>query len=336
MEVPLLLNPEPEKPEQDMLAEHKTLLLDTSLYPRSSFIEAAMAEDLGGMAIENGDLPTEKRINQRRFLISNGGVIDPLTGKGVLENISYKSELDRSESAGTRDFYQKLIDGPARTLVISVSPPEGDSPYKDGRVNVGFKVSEGVIHFYGIVTKFTREQCLYWCVRATEFSDSTIPTNEPNDLRKTAFNINVPEGNPWLFMEEFAPLDSPAWKEISEGKPWLLKREVKQNSLVVAQRVAPLLKIAKTREDFILIGAFAEREMARKGWKLNASGGCPGVLNSDLLGGNYKTDSFGNNREVMENSFPCPKCGQPIPSGRGITTCPHCGITKEEAGSTCA
>lgn len=320
-----------------MLAEHKTLLLDTSLYPKSSFLEASVAEDLGGMAIENGDLPTEKRINQRRFLISGSDVIDPLTGKSVFENISYKTDLDRSESTGTRDFYQKLTDGPVRTLVISLSPPGGDSPYKDGRVNVAFKVSENVIHFYGIVTKFTRDQFLYWGIRATEFSDTFIPGDNPDNLRKIAFNINVPEGkNPWLFMEEFAPLDSPAWKEISEGKPWHLKREVKQNSLIIAQKIAPLLKIARTRADFILIGALAEREMAKAGWKLNASGGCPGVLNSDLLGGNFVNDSFGNAREVMENSFPCPKCGQPIPSGRGITTCPHCGITKEEAGSTCA
>jgi len=39
--------------------------------------------------------------------------------------------------------------------------------------------------------------------------------------------------------------------------------------------------------------------------------------------------------ETEESSFPCPRCNQPIPSGQGITTCPHCGLTKEEAGSTC-
>lgn len=319
-----------------MLAEHKTLLLDTSLYPKSSFLEASVAEDLGGMAIENGNLPTEKRVNQRRFLILGNDVIDPLTGKSVFENISYETDLDCSESTGTRDFYQKLIDGPVGILIISASPPGGDSPYKDGRINVGFKVSKEAIHFYGIVTKFTRENCLFWAIKATEFSDTAIPTNEPDDLRKIAFNINVPKDqNPWVFMEKFAPLDSPAWKEISEGKPWLLKREVKQNSRIIAQKIAPLLKIARTRKDFVLIGALAEREMASLGWKLNASGGCPGILNSDLLGENYKTDSFGNNREIMKNSFSCPKCGKPIPSGRGITTCPHCGITKEEAGSIC-
>lgn len=33
--------------------------------------------------------------------------------------------------------------------------------------------------------------------------------------------------------------------------------------------------------------------------------------------------------------FECPNCKGLIPSGRGITKCPHCGITKEEYGSRC-
>lgn len=39
---------------------------------------------------------------------------------------------------------------------------------------------------------------------------------------------------------------------------------------------------------------------------------------------------------VFEIFFNCPRCHGSIPSDRGITTCPHCGITKEEAGSKCA
>lgn len=34
--------------------------------------------------------------------------------------------------------------------------------------------------------------------------------------------------------------------------------------------------------------------------------------------------------------FHCPRCHGGIENGRGITTCPHCHLTKEEAGSTCA
>ena len=44
-------------------------------------------------------------------------------------------------------------------------------------------------------------------------------------------------------------------------------------------------------------------------------------------------------KETQSNSFPCPKCHQPIPSGEGRTQCPHCGVTKQqhakEVGQTC-
>ena len=39
--------------------------------------------------------------------------------------------------------------------------------------------------------------------------------------------------------------------------------------------------------------------------------------------------------EFALNYFHCPGCGGQIESGRGITTCPHCGLTKEQAGSKC-
>lgn len=40
--------------------------------------------------------------------------------------------------------------------------------------------------------------------------------------------------------------------------------------------------------------------------------------------------TFFNNALILENTFPCPKCERGIPSGRGITTCPHCGARKED------
>lgn len=38
---------------------------------------------------------------------------------------------------------------------------------------------------------------------------------------------------------------------------------------------------------------------------------------------------------VYPEFFECPRCKGKILSGRGITKCPHCGITKEEVGSKC-
>ncbi|MFZ2152963.1 MAG: hypothetical protein WAV41_02795 [Microgenomates group bacterium] len=37
----------------------------------------------------------------------------------------------------------------------------------------------------------------------------------------------------------------------------------------------------------------------------------------------------------VEKYFRCPKCKGKIKSGEGTETCPHCGMTKQEAGSVC-
>lgn len=45
--------------------------------------------------------------------------------------------------------------------------------------------------------------------------------------------------------------------------------------------------------------------------------------------------AFGAFISNAEKSFPCPRCHKAIPSGRGITKCPFCGVTKEQYGSVC-
>lgn len=44
---------------------------------------------------------------------------------------------------------------------------------------------------------------------------------------------------------------------------------------------------------------------------------------------------FGDSLNISEGSFDCPKCHGPIPSGRGITSCPHCGARKESFNGGC-
>jgi len=39
-----------------------------------------------------------------------------------------------------------------------------------------------------------------------------------------------------------------------------------------------------------------------------------------------------NSQDFKDAFFECPKCHRPIPSGQGITTCPHCGAKKEDYG----
>ena len=77
------------------------------------------------------------------------------------------------------------------------------------------------------------------------------------------------------------------------------------------------------------------------------AGGC-GPQTLDFSNSNYlsytnslpfSVSEYGNSTcpdcQGAENHFHCPGCGSQIESGKGITKCPHCGLTKEEAGSKC-
>lgn len=50
---------------------------------------------------------------------------------------------------------------------------------------------------------------------------------------------------------------------------------------------------------------------------------CPPTMHSAF------EQMFGNSFNIREH-FDCPRCHRQIPSGRGITTCPHCGARKED------
>ncbi len=77
-------------------------------------------------------------------------------------------------------------------------------------------------------------------------------------------------------------------------------------------------------------GNYAELEAKRRGLIGTMPDSC------QLSGRSAFNTFFGDSLfEGPMASFSCPRCEGSIPAGLGITTCPHCGLTKEEAGSTC-
>jgi len=64
------------------------------------------------------------------------------------------------------------------------------------------------------------------------------------------------------------------------------------------------------------------RSFFQKGWGLI-------LENKGIL--DYKSAfRLTTQEQDSSDSFSCPNCEKPIPRGKGITTCPHCGMTKEE------
>lgn len=68
-----------------------------------------------------------------------------------------------------------------------------------------------------------------------------------------------------------------------------------------------------------------------KGLMGRFAGSCDIIVGRSAFGVFFGSTFF----DGSPDSFPCPRCNGPIPSGFGIETCPHCGLTKKEAGSTC-
>jgi len=105
-----------------------------------------------------------------------------------------------------------------------------------------------------------------------------------------------------------------------------------ERSVSVADMLEPYdprqAKLIRENEDF-LIKERLKAQMAR---------GFPAPIGpySDSCG---RTSAFNlmyrDSLNLSEGYFDCPRCSGPIPSGRGITTCPHCGARKEEYSEGC-
>jgi hypothetical protein len=300
-----------------MSVESPELVLDASLYPQyaGSIRFAVAREDIAGLAIEAGDRELVSRINPRKLKVRNGKVVNPETGEDILENFGEKTPLQKAETRGAKQFYSYLVDGDVSTLVVSLSPSGGDSPYLEGRINVAMKIDDETIDFYGIVTFLPRADLFNRALALSEFAHSCDTFSSPDDLRTMAFTIQVPDKErtrPWDFLGQTLRLDSDAFDAIEKGTPWELKEQALSDASPVAEVFAIAVENAVTHYDFIRAGATAERQMQYAGWTFNEIG-CPGKFNTELLNQNsifgYTKDAFGNARKTWEyHSGECVYC----------------------------
>jgi hypothetical protein len=303
-------------------------LFDTSLYSQAS--PEVVAEDLAGLFIEAGTAPLEHRINARKLKIEGNKVIDPKTGKEVPGSLKRSTILDNLEADSAEQFYTQLLKG--FPLVLSLSASGGLSPYKDARINVGYRISDDEIEFYGIPTLMNPETLLGRSLLLSEFSNMSIfEIKNADQLRGVAIPIKIPpsEISPWDFLEEVFPLDSNAWQQIKQGRPWLFKDNALKDARSFAPKMVGMIRVARTERDFIFAGAYGERQMEERGWKLNY-GSCPGKSNSELVGESvpgksFVTDAFGNIRETTTkweyHTGTCVNCGA---SGVAVGPCNIC------------
>ena len=301
------------------MAERKAF--DTTRYSHRD----GFANDLASLAIESSlNSPLEKRVNPFVLEVTTDQkVVNPALGlKDVVEYYSETSELDRAEKEAGVKIRDCLLFEPDGTLSIWISPPGGPLKYEEGRVVVGLNRETNdskLLESYGICVDFTSQRCLEISEILNRHTDPDQETRNPEKLRSEIFVIMPPGGKPWEFLRENIPLEK-VWDSIESGSAHELKRKATQDAQEISQKAMYLLSIAQTEQDYIRAGAYAEREMMARGWKIT-SGPC-GLTNGDIqINSTYfhshiqvgsSGEVRGINREMGKFVRNCGKCGKEI------------------------
>lgn len=133
-----------------------------------------------------------------------------------------------------------------------------------------------------------------YCEKPLYFIDTEKLRQTPLFLKKDSDWISVMEG--------FLP-NLYGWQGIREGKDF----EEKEPLIRLLEQIIGKQGIVRAREVAQEQGVFGPSSIS-----------CPPTA-FDLF---HKSSEY--------RSFQCPRCNKNIPSGRGITTCPHCGARKED------
>ena len=298
------------------------LAFDTSLYRFSSGLQD-LASDLSALALESAQ-ESEERITPYQMVVVQGtGVIYSETGRDIQEGLRWESPADVFESEATLAIREQILQNQQeRFLIVWISSPDLDLGYSEGRLVIGY--SQWIdnlfyVQSYGICTENSAARHLQWGKDLLTFSQSqkNISLKDADHLRTTPILINLTENDdPFDYLEEIINLPE-IWARIKSGAADDLKEAALKKAQVIAQKANATLLRARTREDFVRVGAYLEKEMQEAmGYQFRA-GACGGSLNSNIFSFRHQHISFKSGQLIVlrsEGVFVrnCPFCGRPI------------------------
>ena len=255
-------------PEQEKNMERKRIL-DPNSYTAPN--------DLGPLTVNLADITTEAALGPLGervvpftliYVEEKNIVINPELSeeKDVLAYYKTDTELEREETRAGCAMRDHLIDEPDGTLSVWLSPYDEQRP--EGRITVGYVDTEDGVKkakSYGIPTlDMPPRQMLYIAWRLGEFSDEVYRLDDPEDLRKVAIKLKVPEGEPWEFLREYIPLPE-SWEAIISREADLKKEEKLKSAREIAPKVLPMLIAARNIHEQDQALAYARQQMAARG-----------------------------------------------------------------------
>lgn len=299
--------------------------------------------DFAAASIEQKEAAPEEKINAYTYVLSGDGQLyakkDDKTSS-VKPTPRWITESDYLENHAFQIMERWAREGLSKNLAW-FSPPDNNHGYTETRFVVSElkkEKEEILVTCRAFCLPYSEDECVSFAKEIAKTSDKNVAhIDSGNALRAFPVFFNPPDNLAWYEYLEEQIKEPEIWEKVKSGDDYRNKDKALRLSGPVVEKYFDLIVGARNAYEYVLVGALMEREMAMSGIIFQAKGSC-GISNQEALG-NFKEnpgifDTVFTNAAVSshENSFICPKCREAIPSGRGITVCPHCGARKEDHG----
>lgn len=265
-----------------------------------------------------------RRVPDTYFLEINpqGKLVDPAAGELVESSILKEPNPYDKEYLGFR-YIENWAAENGSGFIVWVSPPY-PRLYPVSKIIVSEieKDREGKrLLNRAIVLDIDAEECLKLAKEFCIYSSINQDIGNPEDLRPQPITLDLLNKDEWQLISTHLLKNLKTWEAVKLGQDIKIKEQARPKAEAIYSKLFENSNyrywLPEERRD--LLSIFGDR-----------SGSC-----SPANTPQGAFDALLTTAAQNERSFPCPKCKSSIPSGLGITRCPHCGITKEEVGNSC-
>ena len=228
-------------------------------------------EDLTTAIIENGEAPLEERITPYKVKFDSDGKPN--------FKLRWKTENDFYENEALFKARDLMRNG--SQYLLWISSPSEEIGYSESRMVVFLNKGEDnegnlISECRGFCTEFGLEGCL----DIAKQLESGIETE--TELRSNPIEFYLGDYRDWVERLERVIKIPEVWEAIRKGDDVINMREKRNIVDEVLSQVDIKSRGKMSYEEAIYIGAYIEREIERRGVKLQASGSC-GISNSEAL-----------------------------------------------------
>ena len=241
---------------------------------------------------------TNRRPDIYSFKVQSGLLLDPETGRPVLDFIAPGVEYDIAEEL------QIWADENNQGLAFWISPKlDGVYPCNKVLIHQLEVAPDGSKSIYNTAILF----------------DGKL--EDPKTLRQTLFTRPDYEET---IADIFSWIESVSKTSINNSP---VQQTTYEQAIIYADQIQSGVDPRMIIENMRVSGFLGEHSIS-----------CPNDKQSfsEFTGDRANTINLsGAENQYDSSTFSCPGCKGKIESGKGITECPHCGLTKEQAGSQC-